>query len=194
MLIARIKTPLLVSLCVAAAAAALPAAAEAKSKCNSKNSTTLASDKYVRVFGKNGKAVACYKPSGNRTKLAGASPTTDLFSVGGKWVVFTSNGSATRSMVSKLKASDGKIHDNNFPFDTNGHVEGIVIKKDGAAAWVFSSEGASTIVQGQDRKNHPPDQLSDDTKNAVGTSLKSGPGHQIHWKYTDGSSDSAQLY
>src|SRR5437763_13454931 len=78
-LIARIKTPLLVSLCVAAAVAALPAAAEAKSKCNSKNSTTLASDKYVRVFGKNGKAVACYKPSGKRTKLAGALPTTDLF-------------------------------------------------------------------------------------------------------------------
>ena len=101
--------------------------------------------------------------------------------------MWTTDGSATRSVVNKMYIPDGKSHDSNFPFDTNGHVEGVVIKKDGAAAWVFSSSGASTIVQGQDRKNHPPDQLSDDTKDAVGSSLKSGKGHEIHWKYTDGT-------
>lgn len=173
----------------------LPASAAAKkSKCKPKHSTTLANDSVARVYAKNGSAFACLKHTGKKRKLTGATPGSDLFSLGGKWVVWTSTGSAPRSMVNKMFIPDGSSHDNNFPFDTNGHVEGVVIKSDGAAAWVFSSSGASTIVQGQDRSNHPPDQLSDDTKNAVGSSLKSGSGHQIHWKYSDGTSGHASLY
>lgn len=195
MQLARNFRLVLASLAAGALLASLPAAADAKkNKCKVKNSTTLASDKQARVYSKNGAAIACVKKSGKKRTLSGASPTDDLFALGGKWVVWTTNGSATRSVVNKMYIPDGKSHDSNFPFDTNGHVEGVVIKKDGAAAWVFSSSGASTIVQGQDRKNHPPDQLSDDTKDAVGSSLKSGTGHEIHWKYTDGSSDSANLY
>jgi hypothetical protein len=176
-------------------AAGIPASsAAAANKCKVKNSTTLANNTFLRVYGKDGTAIACVKKSGRKRTLGGAVPGTDLFRVGGKWVVWTKTGSAPQSVVDKKYVPDGRRHDDNFPFDTNGHVEGIVIKSDGAAAWVFSSSGASTIVQGQDRKNHPPDQLSDDTKDAVGSSLKSGPGSQIHWNYSDGSSGSANLY
>jgi hypothetical protein len=51
----------------------------------------------------------------------------------------------------------------------------------------------STYVQHGDRSNHPPDQLSDDTKDVVGSSLRSLSGHTVSWRYSDESSATADL-
>ena len=99
-------------------------------------------------------------------------------------------------MVNVIHIPDGAIP-NSFPFDTNDQVHKVVVKSDGAAAWAATpSDYPSTLryVQGMDRSNHPPDQLSDDTKDVKPSSLKSLSGHMISWHYTDGSTATASLF
>jgi len=94
-----------------------------------------------------------------------------------------------------MHATNGVIP-NQFPFDTNDNVDAIVVKSDGAAAWAATPAPGTgnTYVQGLDRKNHPPDQFSDDTKFVRGTSLQSLAGHKIAWSYTDGSIGTQNLF
>jgi hypothetical protein len=82
-----------------------------------------------------------------------------------------------------------------YPFDTNEQVDKIVVKSDGPAAWsITSPDDGSSIVQGTDRDNHPPDQFSDDLRTLVPNSLKSLSGNEISFSYTDGSTDTATLF
>jgi hypothetical protein len=84
-----------------------------------------------------------------------------------------------------------------FPFDTGDHVDRIVVKGDAASAWAATPQPAgsgNTYVEGTDRRNHSPDQFSDDTKDVVGSSLRSLRGHAITWRYSDGSSGTANVF
>jgi hypothetical protein len=62
------------------------------------------------------------------------------------------------------------------------------------ATWAATPSAGTSYVQGMDRSNHDPDQLSDDSKNVRGSSLRSLPGRAIAWQYTDGSSDTGTLF
>jgi hypothetical protein len=165
----------------------------ARLKCNVAHSLTLASNSVARVYGTApDTAFACLKATGKSRVLSGASASTDLFALSGGWVAWTSTD---HTSVTVMRAANGAIP-NQFPFNTNDNVVKIVVKSDGAAAWAAtpSGGGGSTYVQGLDRKNHPPDQFSDDTKFVRGTSLTSLAGHKIAWGYTDGSTASTSLF
>jgi hypothetical protein len=161
--------------------------------CKPRHSTTLAGDGYARVYGKNGNAYVCVKANGRTTRLRGATPGNDVFALGGKYVAYSSG--PQDSIVTVMHIPNRRVNPYSYPFDTNMHVEGIVVKSDGAAAWAATSPSdGSTLVQGTDRSNHPPDQFSDDSRTVVTTSLRSLHGKAIGWSYTDGGSGTATLY
>jgi len=181
---------------LAALAASLAPAAIAQAKpqtCSPRHSTTLAGDSYARVYGKHGNAYVCVRASGRTTLLQGATPGNDVFALGGRYVAYSSG--SQDSIVTVMHIPDRHVNPYWYPFDTNMHVEGIVVKSDGAAAWAATSPSdGSTLVQGTDRSHHPPDQFSDDSRTVVTTSLHSLPGMAIGWSYTDGSSDTASPF
>jgi hypothetical protein len=168
--------------------------ASASQHCQPKGSTTLASDSYARVYAKTGNAYVCVKSTGATTRLKGASPSSDRFALGGQWVAYSSG--ATHSVVNVMHIPNRGIP-SGFPFDTGDRVNRVVVKPDGAVAWAATPQPAGsgfTYVQGTDRRNHSPDQFSDDTKNVVGSSLRSLAGHAISWRYTDGSTGNTNLF
>jgi hypothetical protein len=179
---------------------ATPAAHAATNKCKLKGSTTLAANGYARAFAKNGTATVCVKKTGRRLQLQGADPSQDVFTLGGKFIGFSSaptDGETTeRTMVNVVHISDGRIPQ-FLPDDTGGHVDAIVVKPNGAAAWAISplDDPDMAYVQGTDRANHSPDLLSDSDLGGVDTStLASGAGGHIAWTYTDGTSGDADLF
>jgi hypothetical protein len=166
----------------------------ATQRCKPPGSKTLASDRYARAYGKGGKAFVCVRSTGKTTRLRGASPSSDKFALGGKWVAYSSG--PAHSVVNVRHIPDHVVA-NGFPFDTGDRVDKVVVKHDGASAWAATpqpSGSGNTYVQGTDRRNHSPDQFSDDTKDVVGSSLRSLAGRAIGWRYTDGSSGSARLF
>ena len=191
----RIKRKIAVFVAVGLAAFAwfaLPVGAQTSASCPPPDSSTLANNSFARVYGRpNGQAFVCVKATGKRTRLPGASASQDQFALGGQWVGWSSGPEHT--IVNVMHIPDRAIPQ-QFPYETNDHIDKIVVKSSGAAAWAASPSGDNTYVQGMDRRNHSADQLSDDTLDVVGSSLKSRAGHRISWKYTDGSSGSANLY
>ncbi len=178
----------------AVGAVAFGSAQAATTHCTS--GTTLAADSYARVYANvHGNAFVCVKATGKTRRLSGGT-TSGHFALGGKWVAWTSTGSATNSQVTVMHIPDGLVP-STYPFDTNDNIGKVVVKSDGAAAWAATpSDYPDTMryVQGTDRSNHPPDQLSDDTKDVKPGTLRSLAGHAIGWHYTDGSTGSANLY
>lgn len=197
-----IRRPATIGAAVGVGAAALFALGSAKaSSTHCTAGTTIANDSYARVYGNsNDTAVVCIKANGLKRRLKGASASTDHFALAGKWVAWTSSdnvsGNPSHSVVNVMHIPDGSVP-NQFPFDTNDAVKRVVVKSDGASAWAAKpSDYPNTLryVQGMDRSNHPPDSLSDDTKDVKPGSLKSLAGHTISWKYTDGSTGTATLF
>jgi hypothetical protein len=191
-----LRTTTRLSLAAAAtfAVSLAPAAvAQAKQSCKPANSKTIVSNNYASVYGKNGKAYVCIKASGKTNRLGDASPFSDVFALGGKWVAYSSG--PQDSVVTVMRIPDRYVDHYWYPFDTNMHVEGLVVKADGAAAWAATStQDGSTLVQGTDRYHHPADQFSDDQKTVVTTSLRSLSGKTIGWSYSDGSSGTTSLF
>ena len=197
-----ITRPAIIGAVVGAGAAALLALATADAApAHCTAGKTIATDSYARVYGNsNDSVVACIKATGVKRQLGGASASTDHFALAGKWVAWTSSDTSStnpaHSIVNLMHISDGSIP-NQFPFDTNDAVKKVVVKSDGASAWAAKPSdypNSLRYVQGFDRSNHPPDSLSDDTKDVKPASLTSLPGHAISWKYTDGSSGTANLF
>lgn len=181
---------------VAVASVPLAGAQAAARHCT--QAKTLAVDSYARVYGKpSDKAFVCVKSTGLTRRLTGASASGDHFALAGKWVAWTSSASSTpHSVVNVIHIPDGAIP-RSFPFNTNDDVNKVVVKSDGASAWAATpSDYPNTFryVQGMDRRNHPPDQFSDDTKDLRSGSLRSLSGHKIRWRYTDGSIGTASLF
>jgi hypothetical protein len=182
-----------------AATASAPAAQAAPGKCKARQSATLASSQQVRVFAKNDVAKVCYKRTGGRFSLDDAQPTEDVFTAAGRFVAYSSSDyedamTPMHSIVNVIQVPSRRIPQ-FLPQRTNAHVDAIVVKRNGAAAWATtSSDGITTAVQGTDRLGHAPDDLSDDTRVVATTSLTSGPGGEVDWDYTDGTSDSAMLF
>jgi len=187
----RRKAVVLVGIGFGALMALAPGGAQARPACGLDSSAPLASDSYAAVYGSNDRAYVCVKATGKRITLKGASASQDHFALGGTWVAWSSGD--THSVVNVMHIPNKAIP-NQFPFDTNDHIDKLVVKPDGAAAWAASPVGDNTYVQGMDRRNHEPDQLSDDTEDVVGSSLRSLAGHRISWKDTDGTTHTANLF
>ncbi len=159
--------------------------------CDRAHSLTLASNSFARIYGTGTDATfACLKSTNRSTRLKGASASQDVFSLAGIWVGWTS---AQRTTVAVMNIRTRTIP-NQFPFGVGDFVARIVVKSDGAAAWAADVSDGTSYVQGLDRRNHSPDQFSNDTKFVRGASLQSGAGHKISWKYTDGTTGTAQLF
>lgn len=159
--------------------------------CDRAHTLTLASSSVARVYGTGTDAAfACLKSTNRSTKLKGASASQDAFALAGTWVGWTS---AQRTTVTVMNIRTRTIP-SQFPFGVNDFVVRIVVKSDGAAAWAANVSDGTSYVQGLDRRNHPPDQFSNDTKFVRGVSLQSGAGRQISWKYTDGTTGTARLF
>jgi hypothetical protein len=199
------KTTRLALAAAATLAASLgPAAlAQASVKCQPHGSHTITQDGQVRVYGKNGSAYACDKGSGRTTLLQNASPSSDRFAVGGKWVGWSSSDPTDstvlpHSIITVMRASDRFINSRWYPGELNETINKIVVLSDGAAAWAITPEPGSdssfTIVQGTDRAGHPADQFSDDHTDLVGSSLHLISGKTIGWKYTDGTKGTQALF
>jgi hypothetical protein len=199
----RIATAALVTL----AASLVPAAiAQAKPKhCQPGGSQTLAANNYARAYAQNGKAYVCIKSSGKRTLLANSTPGVDKFALGGKYVGWTSTDPSDPSeppndVITVMHIPDHALATNYYPFHTNEQVTGLVVVSDGAAAWALNplpgDDQSNPIVQGTDRKGHPPDQFSDDSEgtNVVGSSLHVISGKTIGWSYADGKTGTQVLY
>lgn len=185
-----------------------PAAiAQAKAPhCHRPGTQTLATDSYARVYGLNGHAYVCIKSSGKTTLLQGASPATNKFALGGKWVGWSSDPvvdptdpqpGLPNSVVTVMRIPDHFVSDQWYPLQTNENVDKLVVASDGAAAWAISpppgDDSSYTIVQGTDRQGHPADQFSDDHADLIGSSLKIS-GKTVSWQYTDGTSGSQALF
>ena len=155
-------------------------------------STTLLSNSYARVYGKSGRAFVCVRSSGRITTLQGASPVMSKFALAGTYVAWSSGTGQT--VVKVMHVPNLVIIAKQYPYDTNNHVDRIVVKANGAAAWAATPSDDNTYVQGFDRSNHSADLLSDDTLNVRGTSLRSLAGKAISWQYTDGTTGTANLY
>jgi hypothetical protein len=179
--------------------------AQAKQTCKPKHSSTLASDSYARVYGKNGNAYVCVRASGRTTLLQGASSTGDQFALGGKYVGWSSSPAPDptnpsllpHSIVTVMHIPDRFINDQWYPFELNETADKIVVLSDGAAAWAMTppaSDGSFTEVQGTDRMGHPADQFSDDHADVVGSSLRVLSGKTITWQYVDGTSGTQTLF
>ena len=163
----------------------------ASHECDRSHSLTLLSNSAVRVYGTGTDAAfACLKSTNRSTRLKGASASQDVFSLAGTWVGWTSQ---QRTTVTVMNSRTRKIP-STFPFGVGDFVVRIVVKGDGAAAWAADVSDGTSYVQGLDRRNHPPDQFSDDTKFVRGVSLKSDAGNQISWQYTDGTIGKARLF
>jgi hypothetical protein len=166
-----------------------------------KRSTTLTKSGYARVYAKNDAAIVCVKKTGKRFELAGAQPTEDVFTLGGKFVGFSSlspefDETTAHTMVNVVHITDGRIPE-FLPTDTGGQVGAIVVKPNGAAAWAVTplDDPEMAYVQGTDRQNHSPDLLSDTELGGIDTSsLTSGPAGHIEWTYADGTSGEADLF
>jgi hypothetical protein len=193
----------LAALATLAATLAPAAMAQAKQSCTPKNSRTLASDSYARVYGKSGKAYVCIKSNGRTTLLANASPNGDQFALGGKWVGWSSSDRSDpsiplHSIITVMRISDHFINDRWYPGQLNERIDKIVVLSDGAAAWAMTpppgSDAAFTAVQGTDRAGHPADQFSDDHTNVVASSLHVISGKTIGWSYDDGTHGKQKLY
>ena len=178
------------------------ALAEASVKCQPHGAHTITQNSQVRVYGKNGNAYACYKGSGKTTLLQNASPSSDKFAVGGKWVGWSSSDPTDssvlpHSIVTVMRTSDRFVNSHWYPAELNETIDKIVVLSDGAAAWAITPEPGSdgfTIVQGTDRAGHPADQFSDDHTDLVGSSLHLISGKTIGWKYTDGTKGTQALF
>jgi hypothetical protein len=185
-----------------AATFAPAAAAQAHARCRPSASRTLAADSYARVYGRHGKAYVCVRASGRTSRLAGASPQTDQFALGGKWVGWSSTPSDPTalpdSVVTVMRITDHYVNPYFYPFDLNETVNRIVVLADGAAAWAMTptpgSDTSYTEIQGTDRSNNPPDQFSDDHTNVIASSLAAGPGRTVTWSYDDGTTGSQLMY
>ena len=122
-----IRKPTRLALAAAATFAASlgPAAlAQASVKCQPHGSHTITQDSQVRVYGKNGSAYACYKGSGRTTLLQNASPSSDRFAVGGKWVGWSSSDPTDstvlpHSIITVMRASDRFINSRWYPGELN---------------------------------------------------------------------------
>ena len=178
------------------------ALAQASVKCQPHGAHTITQNSQVRVYGKNGNAYACYKGSGKTTLLQNASPSSDKFAVGGKWVGWSSSDPTDssvlpHSIVTVMRTSDRFVNSHWYPGELNETIDKIVVLSDGAAAWAITPEPGSdgfTIVQGTDRAGHPADQFSDDHADLVGSSLHLISGKTIGWKYTDGTKGTQALF
>ena len=171
-----------------------PSSAGAKNKCSASHSSTIASDNFARVYAKHGNVFACLIRNGKTRKLAGASPRHRHFALAGKWVAWTKTVSqGFETMVAKLFIPDGRDHDTDFPYGASGDVGRLALKPDGAVAWAVSYQSAPPNVFGEVRKNHIR-LLSNDSNSVVVSSLRSGPGKVVTWKYSDGTSGHATLY
>lgn len=194
----------LAALVTIAASLAPAAMAQAKPKhCQPGGSHTLAADNYARVYGQNGKAYVCIKSSGKKTLLANATPGTDKFALGGKYVGWTSTDPTDSTqppndVITVMHIPDHALATNYYPFITNERVDKLVVVSDGAAAWAITplpnDDTGGPIIQGTDRQGHPPDQFSDDSKTLVTTSLHVISGKTIGWSYSDGSTGTQVLY
>ena len=145
----RHSTRIAVAALAALAASLAPAAiAQAKPQtCSPRHSTTLAGDSYARVYGKHGNAYVCVRASGRTTLLQGATPGNDVFALRGRYVAYSSG--SQDSIVTVMHIPNRHVNPYWYPFDTNMHVEGIVVKSDGAAAWAATSQSdGSTLVPG----------------------------------------------
>jgi hypothetical protein len=171
----------------------VPVRAGANNKCNAPHSSTIASDRFARVYAKHGKVFACVNRSGKTWKLTGASSRHSHFALAGKWVAWTKTLSLDETLAAKLFVPDGHDHDSDFPYYASGDLGKVVIKPDGAVAWAASYQSAAPNVFGEDRKNHLR-LLSNDSNSVVVSSLKSGPRRLVTWKYDDGTSGQAPLY
>jgi hypothetical protein len=202
-----IRTTLRIALATAVTAAATlaPAAiAQAKPKhCQPTGSQTLAADSYARAYGQGGKAYICIKSSGKKTLLANATPGTDKFALGGKYVGWTSTDPTDpteppNDVITVMHIPDHALATNYYPFHTNERVDKLVVVSDGAAAWALTplptDDQSNPIIQGTDRQGHPPDQFSDDSKTLVTTSLHVVSGKTVGWSYSDGSTGTQALY
>ncbi|HEV3311643.1 MAG TPA: hypothetical protein VG815_14115 [Chloroflexota bacterium] len=159
--------------------------------CGGQHTLTIANDGVARLYGNAADhAFACDLKNGKNRWLQGASASQDAFSLSGLYAAWSSNG---HEKVNVVEVDTGAIP-NSLPYNTNDYVVRIVVKNDGAVAWAANTTGANPYVQGLDRKNHPPDQFSDDTKYVRGGTLHPTKGHGIAWSYTDGSSGSANLF
>jgi hypothetical protein len=193
----------LAALATFAATLAPASLAQAKQTCNPKHSQTLASDSYARVYGKSGKSYVCVKGSGKTTLLQNASPNSDKFALGGKYVGWSSSDPTDpsvlpHSIVTVMHIPDHFINDRWYPGQLNETIDKIVVISDGAAAWAMTpppnSDGSFTEIQGTDRSGHPADQFSDDHTDVIGSSLRVLHGKTIGWKYIDGTHGSQKLY
>jgi len=159
--------------------------------CDRAHSLTLASNSFARIYGTaTDAAFACLKSTNRSARLKGASASQGAFALAGTWVGWTS---AQRTTVTVMNIRTRTIP-GQFPFGVGDFVVRIVVKSDGAAAWAADVSDGTSYVQGLDRRNHPPDQFSNDTKFVRGASLQSGAGHKISWKYTDGTTGTARLF
>jgi hypothetical protein len=179
------------------------ALAQASARCQPHGSHTITQNGSVRVYSKSGNAYACYKGSGKTTLLQNASPSSDKFAVGGKWVGWSSSDPTDssvlpHSIITVMRTSDRFINDRWYPGQLNETIRKIVVLSDGAAAWAITPEPGSdssfTIVQGTDRAGHPADQFSDDHTDLVASSLHLISGKTIGWKYTDGTTGKQVLF
>ena len=179
-------------LCLPASAQARTSnGARASAPCARAHTLTLAHNSFARVYGNGADEVfACLIATGKSRRLAGASASQDVVRLGGKWVGWTS---AQHTTVTLMHLTTGKIP-SDYPYGVNDYVVNIVVKSDGAGAWVADVSDGTSYVQGYDRKNHSADQFSDDTKFVSGPTLKSLSGHAISWKYTDGTTGTATLF
>jgi hypothetical protein len=194
---------------LAALAASLGPAAIAQAKqqnhCRPAGSQTLAFDSYARVYGLNGNAYVCIKSSGKRTLLQNATPGTDQFAVGGKWVGWSSSSPTDptilpHSILTVMHIPNHFVNGQWYPFQTNQPIAKIAVISDGAAAWALDADPndntTNAIIQGTDRQNHPADQFSDDSEGSpiVGSSLHVVGGKTVGWSYADGTTGTQALY
>jgi hypothetical protein len=171
-----------------------PSSAGAKNMCNASHSSNIASDNVARVYGKHGHVFACLNRNGKTWKLAGAAHRRSHFALAGKWVAWTKSVSeGEETLVAKLFIPDGQAHDTDFPYPASGDVGKVAIKSDGAVAYAASYDSAAPNVFGEKRMNRLS-LLSNDSNSVVVSSLTSGPGKAVTWKYDGGRSGEATLY
>ena len=166
--------------------------AVAANGCPPSGATTLAHDSYATVYWQSSAKASfvCVNASGHKTLLKGAK-LKDAYGLGGQWVAFTTGRTTVHAFFIPTGASAS-----GFPFGVGDTVDTVVVKSDGAVAWLAEVDPSvgNNYVQGTDRKNHSPDELSDDSQNVVPHSLKSLSGHTISWKYDGGGTGTASLF
>jgi hypothetical protein len=194
-------TPIARCVLVASLAAGLAItgpSAQAANKCRFKHTRTLASSRKVRIFAQNGRAKVCYRPSGKRFTLDDTFPGEDAYAVGGRFIGFSisdpeDDSTPEHSIVRVFRMPNGGTPE-YLPYRTGAQVDDIVVKRNGAAAWATTHADGTTRVTGTRRKGHAPEQLSAAARAVRTTTLTSGSGGRVTWRYTDGTTGSAALY